>query len=69
MCPSVNKVFRRLRAHLVISAETRDNVPGLGDKQKVVHVLHRFADAVAAAVTALGLARIVWNLFRATFYL
>lgn len=56
-------------AHLVISAETRDNVSGLRDKQKVVHALHGLADAVAAAVTALGLARVVWSLFRTTFYL
>lgn len=58
-----------MRAYLVISAETCDNVSGLGDKQKVVHVFHGLADTVAAAVTALGLARIVWSLFRATFYL
>lgn len=42
---------------------------GLGDEQKVVHALHGLADAVAAAVTALGLARVVWSLFRATFHL
>lgn len=70
MCPSMNKVFPPFtRAHLIISAETCDNVSGLGDKQKVVHVLHGLADAVAAAVTAFGLTWIVWSLFRATFYL
>lgn len=66
----MNKVFPPFtRAHLIISAETCDNVSGLGDKQKVVHVLHGLADAVAAAVTAFGLTWIVWSLFRATFYL
>jgi len=44
-------------------------VSGLGDEQEVVHALQRFADAVAAAVTALGLARVVWHLLRATLHL
>lgn len=42
---------------------------GLGDEQEVVHALQGLADAVAAAVAALGLARVVRRLLRATLHL
>lgn len=63
------KFFRSSRAHLVIPAETGDNVSGLGDEQEVVHALQGLADAVAAAVAAFGLARVVRCLLRATLHL
>ena len=63
------KFFRSSRAYLIIPTETGDNVSGLGDEQEVVHALQRLADAVAAAVAALGLARVVWRLLRATLHL
>jgi len=44
-------------------------VPGLGDEQKVIHALQGLADTVAAAVAALGLARVVRGLLRAAFHL
>jgi len=44
-------------------------VSGLGDEQEVVHVLQGLADTVAATVAALGLARVVWSLLRATLHL
>jgi len=61
------KLFPAARAYLVISAETRDDVSGLGDEQKVIHALQGLAHTVAAAVAALGLARVVRGLSRATF--
>jgi len=44
-------------------------MPGLGDEQKVIHALQGLADTVAAAVAALGLARVVRRLSRAAFHL
>lgn len=42
---------------------------GLGDEQEVVHALQGLADTVATAVAALGLARVVRRLLRATLHL
>lgn len=55
--------------YLVISAKTRDNVTSLRYKQKVVHVLEGLADAVAAAVAALGFAWIIRDLSCTALYL
>lgn len=55
--------------YLIISAETGDNVAGLGDEQKVVHTLQGLTDAMTTAIAALGLTRIVWGLSRAAFHL
>lgn len=42
---------------------------GLRDEQEVVHALQGLADAVAAAVAALGFARVIRRLLRATLHL
>lgn len=58
------------RIYLIIPAEASDDVTGLGDEQKVVHVLQGLvADAVTPAVPALRLARVVRTLLRAALHL
>lgn len=67
---TVGKVHRKFSVYLIISTEAGDDVTGFRDKQKMVHVLQGYvADTVTAAVSALGLARVVRTLLRAALNL